>query len=256
MTLGRRTIQSDANALRPYLGSKVGDAFAMFQALPQLRGFWPMSSIDDGFDAFDLSAQGRTLTATSLTAASFTTKNIMPYCVYDGSADFHSRADESGLDITGSLTMGCWYSPTTTPSGSSEYILTKNGAVTQFAYQLRRVQTTGYIKVEISADGTATTAAATNTSTIPVAGVWSWVVFRFDSASTLSVTVNTDKASVATAATTIFNSTASFAIGCTDPDGGGTNLMPGSVSMAFLCAAALSDSHIAELYNSTKGLFK
>ena len=258
MTLGRRTIQSDANALQPYLNkSTVGRAYNMFLALPQLRGFWPMSSIDDAFAAYDLSKQGRTLTATSLTAASFGVKNIMPYTTYDGSADYHSRADEAGMDIASSMTMGCWFSPTTTPTGTSEVIMGKDGTGggNDEAYSIWRQATSGQIRAHMSDDG-ATTYQVNNTTTVPVAGSWYFLVLRFVPSTSVDSYVNNEKKSnTSSIPATIYNTSEGFAIGARHPSSA-QRFMNGDISLAFICAASLTDSHIAALYNATKGLFK
>jgi hypothetical protein len=90
---------------------------SMFLALPGLRGFWPMSSFDDGGDAYDLSGQGRTLTYNG--DPDYGYWDLRPYIDLDGTGDYLDRADEAGLDITGAetfvtgarqgLTMGGWF---------------------------------------------------------------------------------------------------------------------------------------------------
>lgn len=77
---------------------------------PHLRLFIPFSSVNESFDAYDLSGQGRTMTGTALVAACYNNFGALaPYIAYDGVSMYHTRADEAGLDLTATgLTVMCW----------------------------------------------------------------------------------------------------------------------------------------------------
>jgi len=76
---------------------------------------------------------------------------------------------------------------------------------------------------------------------------------RFDPSTTLDIFVNGDKDSIgAGAVASIHSGAADFYIGAYDP---GTNPFRGRVSLAFLCAAYLSDAHIFSIYQQSRALF-
>ncbi|RMG94048.1 MAG: hypothetical protein D6706_14430, partial [Chloroflexi bacterium] len=86
------------------------DAISMYLSLPHLRGFWPMTSINENGDVYDLSGQGRTLTNNGSVA--FGTDGLVSYVNLATSGEYLSRPHEPGIDITGGLTAGCWFKKT------------------------------------------------------------------------------------------------------------------------------------------------
>lgn len=85
--------------------NRLGMYLSEFLTLPGLRGFWPMSSMNENGGAMDLSAQGRTLAATGTPGYAVYNNQLLAYSDYDGATQFHSRASEAGLNLTGELTL-------------------------------------------------------------------------------------------------------------------------------------------------------
>ena len=237
-------------------------ACSMYQALTAERGFWPMSAVSAAGAACDQSGNGRTLAYNGNPAYDF--DGLAPYIRFDGVGDFLSRADEAGLDITGTeayiaaghrgLTVGGWFRPEDATVDDS--LMSKWGAAGQRSWSLYTSGTVagdpcGFI---ISDDGTAVSSvASTNGFT---ANEWCFVVGRFNDAligEELSIWVNDTQTTAATARNAIFNSNAAFYIGS---DAGAGALFTGRASMCFLCAAALADATIWALYQHTRALFK
>ena len=234
-------------------------ACSMFQALPGLRLFVPFSSADENGNAIDLSGQGRTLTYNG--GPKYFSNQLEPHVRLDGQGDFFSRVDEAGLDILGTesyihvslrgLAMGGWFQFDNVAGGGSEYCLSKyTSTADQRSYGIRRF-TTGTIRFGTSPLGVVYTEAESVAT--PAAGVWVWLAGRLVPGATKTVWVNLEQTDLVTADAAIFNSNAPFLMG--GRNAGAADLMTGRASLCFLCAAALSDTTIAMLYEQTRALF-
>lgn len=215
--------------------------------LPGLRAFWPFSSADQAGSVYDLSGQGRTLTMNGDPTFGFS--GLAPYTALDGAGDYFSRADEAGLDVTGSLTLLAWVWFTNTAS-TTEHCLAKWGASGQRSYSLLR-GSAGRINSYVSGDGSSLTYIAGET-----VGACTWVhaALRFTPGTELAVFVNHVKAVNTTGIpASIFNSTEALNLG---GRAGGAEPMTGRLCLASLCAAALSDEMILGKYHLEKRLFR
>ena len=229
-------------------------AQSAIMALPGLVGFWPMSVFDSSGNPQDVSGHGHHLTLNG--NLTFNQDGFLPYADFDGTGDYFSRADEADFDIAGDeshvgipgLTMGgLWYGKGAVrqvlmakyDDGSSEsYRLTIEGDVRAVFY--------------ISDDGADVDSVKLDTS---VKDAWHLIVGRFDDAQTgeeLKIWVDDGTATDSTSIASIFDSTADFTIGADD---GGTVPLTGYASLCFLCAAAVSDDAINELYRILSPLF-
>lgn len=87
-------------------GTAALNPLAEFLLLPQLRGLWPMSSVDQAGTVYDLSGQGRAMTAVGGMTYDLTAENA-PYANFaDG---YLTRpGDEAGLEDT-SVSFGGWF---------------------------------------------------------------------------------------------------------------------------------------------------
>jgi len=235
-------------------------ACSLFQALPGLRGFWPMSAFESGGNCFDQSGNGRTLTYNGNPVYNY--DSLAPYIRFDGTGDYLSRADEAGLDILGTetyvaaghrgLTLGGWFRPEDTTVNDT--LMSKWGAAGQRSYLL---QIAGGVAGDpvafyISDDGTNSSGATSTTGFS--ANEWQFMAGRFNDADTgaeLAVWLNEEMTTAATARASVFNSNASFCIGAEV-----INLLTGRASMCFLCASALSDATVWAIYQHTRALFK
>lgn len=241
--------------LRPDFFARYEPNAAMVHAglhlqLPQLRGYWPMSSVDENGAVYDLSGQGRTLT--NANATPFAWYNLLPYADFTpGSTQYLHRADESGLDITGAITLGGWFYLDTLAPGNNFGLITKyTAAGNQRAYILYFNDATNQFGFNVSSDGTAGgTVIVLSTATLAVS-TWYHVVGRYTPSTLLSVYVDgvaTTNAVAIPAA--ISNSNASIMIGSYDA---GAYLLDGRACQCFLCADDLDDVLIWTLYEQTR----
>jgi len=249
VTMNERRID---DLIRP---ETVPDMISCFMALPMLRGFWPMAPIDSGGDCYDQSGHGHVLSYNGNPTYNYTT-NLVPYIDLDGTGDYLTRTDEADLDITGTetyvdsavrgLTWGLWCYPEET--GTAEYIFSKFGAVGNYSYLLW-IRTTDDFRANISDDGTNMDIA---TSAVVSMDAWYFVVGRFDPSNFVELYVNGTWYQGATARASVFNSNADLVIGA---GSGGVSPFNGLATLAFLCAADLSDAIIDNLFQQTRGLF-
>ncbi len=234
---------------------------AQFQALPGLRGFWPMSSFDESGDAYDLSGQGRTLTYNG--SPEYAHDGLIHYIdLDDATSDYLGRGDEAGLDILGNesyvdsdargLTMGGWCWWDTRPSTPNEaHFMAKRDDPGDRSYYLRQWQT-GEMQALVSGNGVAEVDAETTDAL--TLGAWHFAVMRFIPSTELLLffdgTSYTDTVGVPA---TIFNSAGDFAIG--RPGSINSYYMDGRASLCFLCACALGIGAIRSLYQQSRALF-
>jgi len=220
--------------------------------LPQLRGYWPMSSVDENGDPYDLSGQGRVLTNNN--TVPYGVYNLLPYADFTpGATEYFNRLDEAGLDITGVMTMGGWYWLDTLAPGTDMGLIGKFndfGGANQRSYLLYFNDAANVFRFGVSSLGTgASWAAVTSTATI-AASTWYHVVGRFVPGAELSIFVDGVETLLAVGVPLgAFNSTADFEIGAFSL---GFGLLDGRASQCFLCADDLDDVIIRQTYDQTR----
>lgn len=258
MKLSDMTIEQAAQALKTWTQHREYDFVAPFLALPGLRGFWPMSSINSAGIAMDQSGHGRTLSYTGNPTYSYS--GLVPYIALDGTGDYLARADEAGLDITGTeafiasavrgLTLGGWfYLNSLTPTVNA--LMTKV-ASNNMSYML--AETGGVARFYISDDGSTGAGHWVNVGGAAMTtGQWYFVVGRFAPSAELAVWVNgTQSTNTASIPASIYDGTATFTIGYDVVD---SSYLQGRASLCFLCAALLSNDIVGALYQRTRPLF-
>lgn len=221
---------------------------AALQLLPELRGLWAFSSVNESGNIIDLSGQGRTLTNNG-TATRAILPSGLPYAIYNGSTQYFSRADEAGLDITGALTIGGWFYAAA---------LADVGLIGKFAftagnyksYLLRILDATGAIRFTVSADGSAS--VAINTATGIATGSWHFIAGRFTPSTEIAVFVDGVKTVNTTSIpASLYNSNQPLQIGAYDA---GTKLFTGRSAPCFLSAAAIPDDLLYAHYAMARPL--
>lgn len=226
----------------------IANAVSTFLMLPELRGFWPFSSINENGAALDLSGQARTLTNNG--AAPRATAGLVPYVSFNGTTQWYSRADEAGLDITGALTIGQWIYFNNAAGASIEWGINKTGASGNFGYGVRRLATSGLPDFYISSTGS-NFPSAVGTDAL-AAGTWYFLAGRFSPSTEIALFVNQDKFVNTTGIpAAIFNSSAALAFGGSNRAAG----LAGRGTLGFVCAAALPDAMIYNLFEQTRSAF-
>lgn len=234
------------------VGPTAGEVFAEFMTLPHLRGFWPLGNISEALYT-DVSGQGRHLTAGG---PSYPTQvwrdNGMHYVEFNGSTAYLTRADEAGLDITGSLTLGGIFR--LDRSASSQGILGKyNATGNQRSYLL--VEQSTALQFYVSSNGTALTGLSSSVSYTGIggAGSWAFMVGRYTPSTEVAIFVNgTWTRNTTSIPASIFNSTANFQAASY---GGAANFLDGAACFLFLSATAVSDTIIDRLWQKSRPFF-
>lgn len=236
-----------------------GEYLAELLCLPGLRGCWPVAGVTTGGDLYDASGQGRILTEHGNPVIGLY-NGVAPYYEYDGTGDYHERADESSLDITGTetyidgsiqgLTLLGWFWFDEWP-GSSRGIMGKwNTSGNDRSYGLH-LETAPAIQAAVSSDGTAET---TVDSTITLAlDTWYFLAMRFTPSTELALWVDDNKTTeTSSIPASIDVNSSDFEIASKD---GGSLFMTGRYSLGALYCVALPDRTIARLYNRGLPLF-
>jgi len=222
-----------------------------------LRGLWPMSSVDSGGNAMDISGHNHTLTYNGDPVFGY--DSTSPHVKLDGVGDYLSRADEADLDITGTesyidstvrgLTVWSWVYFDNVPA-ADEGIITKWDTGAQRSYQIFR-DATGDLNFHISSDGTIVFNVQIATSLAAV-DTWYFVAGRFTPANELKCWVNTETNTNVTAIpAAIYSSTADLHVGAIN----GASLMTGRIGYSGLCASLLSDKSVGTIFEMTRGIY-
>ncbi len=237
---------------------QLGDVISRYQAIPGLVGFWPFSSVDrDTGGLNDMSGQDRLLTLNGDTKYNYF-NDIIPYGNFPGTSDYLARADESGIDITGTetfynsairgLTVGIW-ARTDTLDANFRSMMGKM-TTNQSSYRLQKTDSSTF-QFTISTNGT--TLVAVTSATI-VADQWYFVVGRFNPAAG-EMNIDVDSTTVLRSAgvpASIFNGSAPFEIGRSFAS---ANTWSGDLTLAFLSANYLSDAIVSGLFQQSRVLF-
>jgi len=240
-------------------------------ALPALRAFWPMSSVDytTASRARDVAGGGYHLTDNNTvlfgSGQSDALPTMVPYAEFDGVNQYLSRADGGAAnwaDITGTeayvvaaqrgLTVGGWFRFGTVAPATFDGVIGKfNGLANQKSYQVLAFSAGTKIYFEISTDGVAVIPAV---STMAIsADIWYFCVGRFTPSAEVAMFVNDVKdINVAGVPASIFDGTANFEIARRNSAGTYLDIR---ASLCFLCASALSDSIINALFQQTRKLY-
>jgi hypothetical protein len=223
-------------------------ALAEYLALPELRGLWPMSSVNESGHVLDISGQGRTLTNNG-GAQRGVTANGAPYIILNGTSQYLSRADEAGVDITGNLSLGAWIYLTSLPAVAGCVGGKINGAGNAYRLQVVNVSGVGYLDFIVTG---ASEAAIRSTVPVPV-GQWVLVGGLFSPSGYVISRVNDVQAVNVTGIPASLNNVAApFTVGAMGmPD----YYLSGYLSLPFLCAAQVPTAQWNGLYQHSRALF-
>ena len=243
-------------------------AVSSVMALPTLRAFWPMSSVDYTVASRARDVSGGAYHLSDNNTPLFGYDQLAPYAEFDGVNQYLSRADGGAAnwaDITGAeayvapkaggLTLGGWFY-FDNAAGSSEYLISKwLAAGNQRSYVLNR-DAAGTAAFNISVNGVAATTVLSNDNTVQ--SLWQFIVGRFTPSTELKIWLGTQaggldmNTNVVAMPAAVFDSTTALAIGAR---AGGSFPLDGRASMCWLCASALSDSIITALYHQQRKMY-
>ena len=156
---------------------EVRSLVSLFQSIPYTRALWPMSSVDENLDVYDVSGQGRTLSNNNV--ASFGGAG-MGYWVaagnFNGTNQWLQRADETGLNFGTGLPLGWsiagWVKPdwSSGETGEAPIVAKGDGSVAD-EYHLTIDRST--LRPTVTANGESFTGSAALALTL---GKWAYVM--------------------------------------------------------------------------------
>lgn len=223
-----------------YLWAMTPGAYLM---LPNLRAFWPMSVVNATPRVWSL-ANGAELVVNG--TPTFAAYGLAPYCQLAGSDYLRSPVD-ANLETTGALTVGLWVNAAA--YNTPLYSMWTSGGEGWQLYS----DADGLVSFKVEGGGGSTVYTATSADVFDL-DTWTFLVGRYTPSTELAVCVNgVWVANTTSIPATITDPNERVTIGAIS-DGSGTKLA-GSVSLAFLCHAALSDLQAAALYALTRPLF-
>lgn len=230
-------------------GPSLGQLVGHYLALPELRGFWPFSSMNESGNAIDMAGQGRTLTNNASISRN-TLSSGLPYSALNGSTQYWSRASEAGLQITGPLTVGAWvyfYN-----SGSAqETMMAKSdgtGGANDAWYLARNPD--GTVRWYVASGPGYQSLISTQ---VLARATWYHIVAGFTPSSTLRIYVNGMlNRQIGTSYASINSNAAPLNLGAFNNAG---LLMSGWMALPFVCATAVPDNTISTLYKMGRIFF-
>lgn len=228
--------------------------------LPGLRGGWLASDFDENGNLFDISEQDRVLSYTGNPLFGY--DDYIPRVTLDGTGDYFTRADEAGLDITGTetyietayrgLSMGGWFTLSTLANYA--IFMSKWMGLNDLSYALWFDQPAVNLAAAITSGGSAATQLNIASSITPVVNTWYFLAMTFDPSTSLNMYVNDTKDSVTVGVpANVFSGAAAFEIGNAG-SGAGAELA-GKFSAGFLCSMFLSDEIIFDFFAATRDLY-
>lgn len=257
-------VAADVDALR--------NAVSLLQILPAQVGVWSCSQVGESSGgasgSFDrLTDEGdHTFHLTKNGTPTIELDGLIPYASFNGTTDYFNHADATLLDIIGTesiigsslngLTMGGWF--WFNASGNNEFLMGKSSAFigsATGAYKLVKGGA-GSLRFAVS-DGATEDVTPSAGAGIPGTGQWVFVAGRFDPSTEVRLWRGDADGLVSVVETSsinasIQNTTNDFTIGAVS---GGGSYFDGRASLCFLCAAAVSGTHIINLFHHTRALF-
>lgn len=259
----RVTVLERREEADPAIRSLAG-AVGMMQMLPGLVGLWPGGVIrgSDRDGVADVSGNGLHLARNGgARIGDSSVSELVPAMFFNGINAYFSHADAAAFDISGTetvvqrsppyrgLTLGGWFY--FDQLSASEALLAKweAGTTTNNSYLLQKFSGTDNIRLLIG-DRALSGGVAVST------GEWVFCAGRFTPSTEMKVWTN-DQTAVTGGSipASISNGTQSFAIGVRNVDGTPTDFFDGRAALCFLCAAAVPDNIINNLYRQTRALF-
>lgn len=228
----------------------LAEVYSQCLALPWLRGYWPMSSMDSSANAYDLSGQGRTLTNTGGVGVGLDGHGFVFYADYDGVADVHARATEASLVLTNRLTVGGWF--LFDALAANTVAISKDGGAANRGWLIFGELATSAFQFEVSGDGTNMIAVQSDVGSL-VTGQWHFVVGRYTFSTELALYVDGKWAINTTSIpASLFASTAPFNIGAKNST---SSFLNGRAALCFLAAWPVPNNTIEMIYQRSRVLF-
>lgn len=242
---------------RLYLPLKtIADQFSLAQKdlfirLPALRGYWPMSAVNYLGRAIDHSNASVNLQRTGAPTYNFDGNAYVQLGVatdflYTASGELDFTGTEAWVDSSlRGLTVGGWFWVDSTPVAFAG-LISKYAPTPQRGFTLYWTSTNDPA-FHVSSDGQPGVGIQGSARSIQT---WHFIVARFTPSAEVALFVDGDKITNTTAIpASVYVSSQNFEIGRFDNDNG--YIIEGKARDVFVCAAALSDATLSDLYQAS-----
>lgn len=231
--------------------------------IDNLVSYWKLDEFSDGSGAVTrVDSHGSNNLTDNNTTPSATGIIALGADLERGNSEYLSISDASqtGLDITGDLTISMWLNFESVPINTEEFtLLAKRNSDTGnrsygIYYDRFTVSSTKSIVAYVSSDGSSGNQTSAVYSTNFSTATWYHLVWVYSTAGTSKFYINgTEVASIGSQRTSIFNGNAAFIIGATG-NSSVTSFFDGVVDEVGIWSRVLTADEITELYNSGAGL--
>jgi hypothetical protein len=236
------------------------DVIGAHLALPSLRGFWPMSAMNNPNVAASIIpslAPARDLSVNVGFAGYALTSGLVPYVTLAAaSSEYLYRVDDlslRGANSFNGMTWGGWFKATSLP-GNNLYMGLNGkwgGALVSDEYLITLFNNAGTQQIWAYVGNAVITPFVNVTQTLTL-GAWYHIIGRWVPSVSLDLFINGVKVSNTTSIpAALTGNTGAFNIGAF----GAANYLDGSATLQFVAGYALSDAHILQLYQLTAPLF-
>lgn len=236
-------------------------ACAIYQFLPGLRAFYPMSAVGTSGEARDLGGSGTSYDLTNNNTARFRYSELYPWVDFDGANQYLSFVDNANFDIVGTegyfapavrgLAIYAWVR-FDNAAAANEYVVAKwRSGTSDKSYRILR-NAAGLPLASISVDGS-TDYDALGATTL-VEDTWYCVGLQYSPSTKLSVWVNgkEDGSNAVATPASIYDGASPFTLGA---NGTPASYLNGRESQVAICAQFNSDSFYRYVFNQTKAMF-
>lgn len=236
-----------------------GNVCSFYQALPALRAFWPCGAQIATAQTLYLTDIADNFHLVTVNAPLFGYESLIPYVEFNGANTYAYYGDNAQFDILATevynavpgLTWGCWFYPDRA-TGNVEHLLSKYIDAATGAYRLARGGAGNLVATISNGAGVSSVSAS-----IIRQSVWQMAIGRFRPGTFVDVFLSTavgtlEPTFTGTATANIQNSATNLTMAS---DGTPANYFDGKISLAFICASALSDTMINAIYQLSRPLF-
>lgn len=236
-----------------------GEYISILSGLPGVREVWGMGNISEIGLVYGATTQGRTLTRNGGIVHNIY-NHVVPYADYNGISGYHSRADESGLDVLGNeavidpaiqgMTLLVWYWPNASPTTAGLVYKADTAGAGDDNFHHAVVVDIPEFRVYNGAASDIAVGLAVTPAT------WHCNICRFKPGIEVSLDSDGEKFTTATALTSLTNSTQPLTIGAAFGSSIVSTFLTGRIAVVALAGAWIDDDFSRFLYRYGRALMR
>ena len=234
-----------------YLG--VRQTVSLYQVLTQLRGFWPMSSVDHNGNVYDLSGQGRVLSNSGVSFGMGGIGDYIPVAEFDGAGAALSALDDDAVNLNsmaGGFTVLAWVRPGWAGAAGSHFpVISKGSLASTIEY--------GLVVDGTSLFPTFYVGDKSHVGTFRLVGDnWNFLAASYDAgAGDVVLQVNANREVAALASPALVATGDDLFIGRWVNGSGNSEYWEGQMTLVALCAGVAPQLVLENVYRATAYMF-